>query len=140
MPSAVASASRTNAAEPRDKAYEAKTFTEAQTLLGVQSPEPGLRVRLTTPDIVDGSAVAGARVPVRVASQIPGTDWIAVFVDRGAKPLVTYRDFPPGDDHELTVSVPMTQTASVRAVVRAGGKFYQVSREVKVARVPPPAP
>ncbi len=112
-----------------DRALQAKSVTEAFTLLGVQTPEPGKRVLLEVPDIVDG----GAKVPVKVTSKIPGTDWIAVFAERNLTPLVEAKDFSPGADRAVSLTVNLAQTSKIRAVVRAGGKYFQVSREVKVA-------
>jgi sulfur-oxidizing protein SoxY len=62
-----------------------------------------------------------------------GTDWIAVLVERNATPLSLVKDFTPGIDRTASLNVELTQTSRVRAIVRAGGKYFQVSREVKVA-------
>ncbi len=114
----------------RDKALKARSVKEVFTVLGVaDKPEPGNRVLLEVPDIVDG----GRNVPVKVTSRIAGTDWIVVLVDRNLTPYVSDQEFSPGQDRSVELKVDLAQTSRVRVVVRAGGKFYQVAREVKVA-------
>lgn len=125
----VTSATMAATADSAKKAAKAKSVKEVYALLGVQSPEPGKRVLLEAPDI----AATGAKVAVKVVSKIPGTDWMAVLVDRNSTPLVLTKDFSPGADHTVAVAVNLAQTSRVRAVVRAGGKYYEVAREVKLA-------
>ena len=130
------SASATGAskpADPRDQAYAAKTLAEAQSLLGVGNPGPGNKMLLEAPDIVDGSAKKGAKVTIRLKSALPGTDWMALLLERGPAPLVIYKDFSPGADQVLEAQVTLSQTTKVRAIARAAGKFYLVTREIKVA-------
>ena len=112
-----------------EPARQAKSVADAYRVLGIQSPEPGRKVLLEVPDISNG----GLQVPVKVTSKVPGTDWIAVFVDRNLTPFVQVDEFSPGMDRSVSVVVTMTQTSKVRAVVRSGGKYYEVAREVKVA-------
>lgn len=129
-----AASSSDPAAELRTRALQAKSVADAQNILGVRSPEPGRRVLLEVPDIVGLASASPQPVAVKVVSQIPGTDWIGVFIDRGARPLVDFKEFPPGSEVSWTVRAEVSRTTSVRAVVRAAGKYYQVSREVKVAQ------
>lgn len=131
---ALVSADVAAAPDPRDRAYEAKTVAEAQTLLGVQTPEPGKKVLLDVPDIVDGSPKKGAALHIKLTSVLPGTDWMALLLESGTKPLVVYQDFSPGTDHVLEADLNLTHTTRVRALVRAAGKYYFVVREVKVAK------
>ncbi|PZP27290.1 MAG: hypothetical protein DI603_22245 [Roseateles depolymerans] len=115
--------------EALDRAKQAKTLTDALAALGVTNPEPGNKVLLEAPDIV----VIDRKFPVKVTSRMPGTDWVALFVERGTEPFVKLEEFPAGADRELSAEVRLPLTAKLRAVVRSGGKYYQVSREVKVA-------
>lgn len=114
---------------PLERAQQAKTLAEALSALGVANPEAGRRVLLEVPDI----AVAGQAFTVKVDSRLPGTDWIAVFSERGPVPLVKLEEFPPGADRALSAQVKLAQTGRIRAIVRSSGKYYQVSREVKIA-------
>lgn len=112
-----------------ERARLAKTPTEVLQLLGVSNPEPGKRVLLEVPDI----AVANRPFTVKVSSQIPGTDWILILSERDPTPLAKLEEFSPGQDRASSVELRLASTARVRAIVRSSGKYYQVSREVKVA-------
>jgi predicted secreted protein len=114
---------------PLERARQAKTTAEVLQLLGVPNPEPGKRVLLEVPDI----AVANRPFTVKVSSQIPGTDWILILSERDPTPLVKLEEFSPGQDRASSVELRLASTARVRAIVRSSGKYYQVSREVKVA-------
>ena len=116
-----------------ERAASAKTVAEALGALGVQNPEAGKKVLLEVPDIVDGSGKLPAKAQVNVLSKIPGTDWIAVLVDRNINPFVMLKEFSPGADRSLALTVDIAQTSKIRVLVRAGGKYYQVAREIKVA-------
>lgn len=119
------SASADDAAQ---RAAKARTVQEALALLGIAAPEVGRKVLLEVPDLV----IKGRKARIKVSSQTPGTDWIAVLAQPRAVPFIESRDFAPGVDHSLEVSVEFERTAVVHAVVRAGGKYFLVKREVKV--------
>ena len=114
--------------DPAQRASKARTAQEALALLGVAATEPGRKVLLDAPDL----ALKGRQVVVKVSSQIPGTDWIAVLAEPREAPFLQARDFAPGVDHSLSVPVAFNRTSVVQAVVRAAGKYYVVKREVKV--------
>ncbi len=126
-----ASAQISNSAETLERARAAKTLTEAIAVLGIANPEPGPRILLEAPDIV----VAKRSFPIKVISRTPGTDWIAMFVEHGPKPLLELKEYSPGVDHQLTAVLQLEQTTRIRAIVRSGGRYYQATREVKVAKV-----
>jgi sulfur-oxidizing protein SoxY len=112
-----------------ERAEQAKTMAEAWAALGLGNPEPGKRLLLEVPDIV----ASGRTLSIKVTSKMPGTDWMALFAERGPGPLLATKDFTPGVDISLSTELRLTQTTRVRAVVRSGGRYYQVSREIKVA-------
>lgn len=114
--------------DPVQRAAKARTAQEALATLGVAAMEPGRKVLLEAPDL----ARKGSKVIVKVSSQIPGTDWIAVLAEPREAPFLQARDFAPGVDHSFVVPVEFTRTSVVQAVVRAAGKYYVVKREVKV--------
>lgn len=110
------------------RAAKARTVQEALVALGVPTTEPGRKVLLEAPELV----VKGRKMAIKVNSQIPGTDWIAVLVEPREAPFLDAKDFPPGVDHTFGVSADLSKTSTVVAIVRAGGKYYMVKREVKV--------
>lgn len=112
-----------------ERARQAKTPAEVLSALGVPTPEPGKRVLLEVPDI----AVANRPFNVKVSSQMPGTDWILILSERGPMPLATLQEFTPGADRSASVELKLPATGRVRAIVRSSGRYFQVSREVKIA-------
>jgi sulfur-oxidizing protein SoxY len=70
-------------------------------------------------------------VPVEVVTTLPGVESIAILGEKNVNPLIaTYQltDF----DGSLSTRMKLGQTANVRVVVKAGGKFYTAAKEVKV--------
>ena len=113
-----------------ERARQAKSVPEIYAALGAPTPPlAGKRLLLDVPDIVIG----GRPVSVLLTSRLPGTDLIVLIDERAEPPLILMEDFAPGLDISLGASITLKQTSRVRALVRAGGKFYEVSREIKVA-------
>jgi sulfur-oxidizing protein SoxY len=83
---------------------------------------------ITVPDIAEN----GASVPVEVTSNIPGTTSIAIFVEKNVTPLAADCEISNGAEPYIYTFVKMGQTSQVRVAVRAGGKAYTLSKEVKV--------
>ena len=110
---------------------QSKSVAEAMTLAGVSNSEPARQVLLDTPDIV----VAGATAEVRVVSQMPGTDWIMLLAEGRSLPVIDVVEFTPGEGRAVSAKVVLSRTTRFRAVARSGGRYFSVSREVKVAGV-----
>ena len=112
-----------------DALKQSKSVAEAMSLAGAGNPEPARRVLLDMPDIV----VAGASAEVRVVSQMPGTDWIMLLAEGRSLPVIDVVEFTPGEGRAMSAKVVLSRTTRFRAVARAGGRYFSVSREVKVA-------
>jgi sulfur-oxidizing protein SoxY len=110
------------------RAFDAKSMKEALDALGVTAPESSEAIHLTVPEIAENGAV----VPVTVASSLANTEQIYILVDKNPNALAASFSFPEGTESFVTTRVKMKETSSVFALVKAGGKFYSVSREVKV--------
>lgn len=117
-------------AEWHRAAFEAKTIGEALDALGALIPENSSAIQLTTPEI----AADGAVVPVTVESTLARTEEISILVDKNPTMLVASFAIPEGTEAYLTTRIRMAQTASVIALVKANGKFYRTSKEVKVTK------
>ncbi|HCI12687.1 MAG TPA: thiosulfate oxidation carrier protein SoxY [Gallionellaceae bacterium] len=115
-------------AEWQKSAFDAKTMDEALTALGVVVPESSAAIQLTAPDVAENGAV----VPVTVESSLARTEQISILVDKNPTMLVSSFVIPAGTEGYLNTKIKMAQTATVIALVKADGKFYRVSREVKV--------
>jgi len=116
------------AAEWQKNAFEARDSNAVLAALGAQTPGPGQQILLDVPEIAD----QGASVRIRVMSAIPGTDWIGVLVDKNPAPLAAQFTLSASTEPDIETNVKLSQTSSVRAVVRAGGKYFAVAKEVKV--------
>lgn len=109
-------------------AFEARTVKEALDALGAKDATPGGDIGITAPEIAENGAV----VPVTVASRIPGTESIAILVDKNPNALSAVFTLPAGTLPEVHTRVKMAETANVVAVVRAGGRILFATKEVKV--------
>jgi sulfur-oxidizing protein SoxY len=108
-------------------AFEAKTTADALRALGL-APVESKDVQLKAPDIAEN----GAEVPLEITSAVPGTQLIAVFIDRNPFPYVASFDVSRGAVPFVALRVKMSETSNVRAVAVAGGKAFAAIKEVKV--------
>jgi len=119
---------RAYAAEWNKAAFEAKDFAGGLKGIGAASPADSKDIVLTAPEIAENGAV----VSVTVASKIPGTTSLSVFVEKNPMPLSAHFAFSNGALPEARVNVKMGQTSLVKAVAIANGKAYMTQKEVKV--------
>jgi sulfur-oxidizing protein SoxY len=85
-------------------------------------------ILIKAPDIAENGAV----VPVEVTSKIPGTTSIMIFVDKNQNPLIADFEFSNGAEGYVSTRIKMASTSHVRVAVKAGGKAYTATKEVKV--------
>ena len=110
-------------------AFEAKTMDEAVKAMGGAAPAQSKDIAfVSTPDIAENGAV----VPVGVTSAIPKTESIAILIEKNPNMLAAVFDIPPGTEPSLSTRVKMGQTSNVYALVKADGKYYVTSKEIKV--------
>ena len=108
-------------------AFSATRMIDALAAMGASDATTSLGVVVKTPDIAENGAV----VPVEVHTTLPNVESIAILAEKNPTPLIaqyTLTDF----DGVLTTRIKMRETAKVRAIVKAGGKFYTSAKEVKV--------
>lgn len=115
-------------AEWNKAAFSSKAMDEALTSLGVTTAESNAAIQLTVPEIAENGSV----VPVTVSSSLPNVEQISILVDKNPSVLAASFTFPQGTEALVTTRVKMGQTANVVAIVKADGKFYRTSKEVKV--------
>ncbi len=119
---------RVYAAEYNKGAFEAKDLAGGLKGIGAASPIDSKDIVLTAPEIAENGAV----VSVTVASKIPGTSSLAIFVEKNPMPLSAHFAFSNGALPEARVNVKMGQTSLIKAVAIANGKAYMTQKEVKV--------
>ena len=123
-------APETAAAQAWNKnAFEAKTMDETMKAFGGGAPAQSKDIAfLSTPDIAENGAV----VPIGVTSSIPKTESIAILVEKNPNMLAASFDIPAGTDPSVSTRVKMGQSSNVYALVKADGKYYVASKEIKV--------
>lgn len=109
-------------------AFEAKAVSETLKGMGANSLIDSKDISITAPDIAENGAI----VPVAVTSRIPNTQSIAIIAEKNPFPLAASFDILPGGDSYVSTRLKMGLTSDVRAIVKADGKFYTASKEVKV--------
>lgn len=108
--------------------FDARDLDAALAALGAEGAGASSEVSLSAPDIAE---VANA-VSIEVVSRLPGTDRIAILVEKNPFPLAAVFSFPEGTQPEVITRVKMAQSAQVVALVRAGGRFHVAKKAVSV--------
>jgi sulfur-oxidizing protein SoxY len=110
-------------------AFETQSMDDTMKALGGGAPVPSKDIQfVSTPDIAENGAV----VPIGIASGIPKTESIAILVEKNPNMLAAVFDIPAGTDPALSTRIKMGQSSNVYALVKADGKYYVASKEIKV--------
>ncbi len=110
-------------------AFEAKDKNAAlEASLGSSSTTESSEIKLKAPDIAENGAV----VPITVTSKIANTEAISVIVAENATPLTATFNLGATTNGFVSTRIKMGKTSDVVAVVKAGGKLYSTSKNVKV--------
>jgi sulfur-oxidizing protein SoxY len=110
-------------------AFEAKDANAAlEASLGSSSTTESSDIKLKAPDIAENGAV----VPVTVTSSIANTESISIVVAKNAMPLAATFNLGANTKGVISTRIKMGKTSDVTAVVKAGGKLYSTSKNVKV--------
>ena len=110
------------------KVFEAKSLAEAFKAMGGLAPADSNLIDFDVPETAEN----GATVPVTVVSKLPRTEQISILVDKNPTALAVNMSYPEGTEGYLSTRIKMAQTSAVTALVKADGKFYKISKEVKV--------
>ena len=109
-------------------AFDTKTFNDTVKAMGGASAAESKDIAIVSPDIAENGAV----VPFSIASKIPKTESIALLDEKNPNVLAANFLIPDGTEAGITTRVKMGQTSNVIALVKADGKYYYSSKEVKV--------
>ncbi len=109
-------------------AFTAKNMPDAMSGAGFTGAVESKDIVIKAPEIAENGAV----VPLDITSNIPGTTSMAVFVEKNPVPMVGSFEFTNGAEAFISTRIKMGQTSLVRVAVKAGGKTYMASKEVKV--------
>ena len=116
------------AADWNKAAFEGKSVSDAFKALGTVAPATSADILLKAPDIAENGAV----VPIGIESKIPGTQSIALLVEKNPSPLAAAFDIPAGTEASVATRVKMSETSNVYALVQANGKYFVAKKEIKV--------
>ena len=116
------------AAEWNKTAFDARSLAGALKGAGVVNPVSTQNIVIRTPDIAE----SGAQVPIEIASGLPGTDMLYLFVDKNPQPFAGSFSFMNGAEAFVSTRIKMGETSNLSIVARARGRFYLAVREVKV--------
>ena len=108
--------------------FESKAVAEVLKSLGAANAAESRDIAITAPDIAENGAV----VPVAVVSRIPNTESIAIIAEKNPFPLAATFEVTNGGEPYVSTRIKMGETSNVRAVVKAGGKYFSAAKEVKV--------
>jgi sulfur-oxidizing protein SoxY len=110
------------------RAFDAKRLNDALAALGVDRATESKDILIDAPDFAEN----GAFVPLEIVGNIPGTETLAVFVDRNPWPYIARFDVSRGALAFVTMRVRVGETSPLRVVAQAGGSQYVAVKEVKV--------
>ena len=116
------------AAEWNKAAFDAKVLADTMKNIGASSATESDQIQLKAPEIAENGAI----VPVEITSRIPGTQTIYIVADKNPQPLVAIFEIQPGLEPFISTRIKMGESSKVRVLVKAAGKFYVTSQEVKV--------
>lgn len=116
------------AAQWNKPAFDSKQLDEVLKIVGATTALESKQIELKAPEIAENGAI----VPVEVTSKIPGTQSIYIIAEKNPQPLVAIFDILPGLEPFLSTRIKMGESAKVRVLVKAAGKFYVATQEVKV--------
>jgi sulfur-oxidizing protein SoxY len=110
-------------------AFAAKDVNGAiSAAMGTDQHTASDAIKLKAPDIAENGAV----VPVTVSSSMSNVEAISIIASANASPLTSSYQLSPACEAFVSTRIKMGKTANVIAVLKADGKLYSASKEVKV--------
>lgn len=110
-------------------AFEAKDVGSALTAaMGSDQHSASADIKLKAPDIAENGAV----VPVTVSSTMANVDAISIIATGNNVPLTSTYALTAACEPFVSTRIKMGKTSNVIAVVKADGKLYSATKEVKV--------
>ena len=109
-------------------AFESKTEADAlNAFFGTSEVEQGDQVSIKAPLQAENGAV----VPIKVMTSLEGVEAIAIITIKNPSPYTTSLQVA-GAGGLYSTRIKMRQTSPVNCYVKAGGKLYLASQEIKV--------
>ena len=109
-------------------AFDTKNLQDTVKAFGGATATESKDIAIASPDIAENGAV----VPVSVSSKLGKTESIAILVEKNPNALSASFDIPGGTEPFVSTRVKMGQTSNVYALVKADGKYFFATKEIKV--------
>lgn len=116
------------AADWNKAAFEGRKLEDVLKALGGVDAKASDDIQINSVEIAENGAV----VPIGMVSRKPGTDTLAILVEKNPNLLAAVFSIPDGTLPEVQTRVKMAQTSNVYVLARAGGKFGYAVKEIKV--------
>ncbi len=109
-------------------AFDTKGLQETVKAMGGTVATESKDISITSPDIAENGAV----VPVSVSSKLGNTESISILVEKNPNALSAAFEIPSGTEPFVSTRVKMGQTSNIYALVKADGKYFFATKEIKV--------
>jgi len=110
-------------------AFEAKGVDGTMSaLFGGAGTTDSKDIKIKAPDIAENGAV----VPVSVTTSISGIESISLLAAANPSPLTASFNLSANTEGYVSTRIKVRKTSKVTAVVKAGGKLFTASKDVKV--------
>jgi sulfur-oxidizing protein SoxY len=110
-------------------AFDARSQHDAlEALLAGRRPEKSARIKIVAAELAENGAV----VPVSVDTDLPGVESISFLAPENPRPLALSVRPGPRITFPVTFRVKLAKTQDVSVLVRANGKDYSASRQIRV--------
>jgi sulfur-oxidizing protein SoxY len=110
------------------EAFEATQLPEALKGLHAEDQAVSDQIEITAPERAENGAV----VQVEVLSRIPGTEAIAILVDKNPTPLIANFMFSNGAEPYVITRIKMAENSEIHAIAKVGDRYYEAKRFVEV--------
>ena len=115
------------AARPKE-AFGAEKYDDVMNTLYNSTTTDSSHVSIKAPDIAENGAV----VPITVRTDLANAESVSIIVPNNPNPLAASFELTPSSGGLVSTRIKMGKTSEVHAVVKAGGKLYSATKEVKV--------
>jgi len=110
-------------------AFDSHGLSETMKALGAGDATPSKDiVFFQTPEIAENGAV----VPIGITSNLPKTESIAILIEKNPNILAAVFDLPAGTEASVSTRVKMAQSSNIHALVKADGRYYVATKDIKV--------
>ena len=99
-----------------------------KSLFGTADAEKSADIAIKAPKIAENGAV----VPITISTKMANVESITVLAPNNPQPLVAHMEYSNGLPGFISVRMKMGKTGDVIGVVKADGKLYTASKNVKV--------